>query len=125
MINNILSKINEGAYNIPDKTFPKRLPISHIFDEDLSVKKNKELVAKHNEEIDKMKEEYSLEVNAIRTRLYEDIISAIMEETDLNRKQAEILYNFSYSRHHSSGEYEVVSCLMEYFEFAKNLFNAK
>lgn len=73
----------------------------HIFDENQSVKWNKEEVIRHNELIDIKKKEYQAESNRLNSKLWNDVVEALMEDYNFNKAQAEKIWSFAYAEKHS------------------------
>ena len=96
----IREKWDNGDYT--DKThIPKKLSEDYIFDEELSVKRNRELVKEHNEKIDTLKKEAQKRQNLLHWQLTDDVIAYITENYNLSEPQARAVERFVYQEHHS------------------------
>jgi hypothetical protein len=125
-IEDIRARYNIGYYtasyhlNTTEKL--SKLPEDYIFDEDLSVKRNREMVAEHNEKVvqqQTFKREKQLELDK---QLTEDVIEYITDSYNLTLKQAKLVEQWVYKNYHS--------CMCDYFsyiddaaEFADTLVN--
>lgn len=75
----------------------KKYSENHIFDEDKSVKRNKEMVLQKNDEIAKQIKEYKVEKNRLHTLFREDIMKSLVKYYNVNEKIAEVIYNKIYN----------------------------
>lgn len=55
-INDIRKKFNDGGYTVK-MNIPNKVADNYVFDEELSVKKNRELIIEHNKKVDKLRKE--------------------------------------------------------------------
>lgn len=101
----------------------KRVPGNYIFDEDKSVKWNKEQVAINNENYRKEVARLNTEKNKRRDSILEDIYKAIQHEVghSITRKQAQAVWNYAYEQGHSFGFNSILNCLYEIMELAEVL----
>ena len=101
----------------------KKVPLGHIFDEDKSVKWNREQVEINNknyhEEVIKLKSERSERMNVVLNNIY----TAIQEDMscEISREQAEIIWCYAYDMGHSGGVYEIFSQLDVLMGFVESL----
>jgi hypothetical protein len=108
-------------YNITDVNI-KRLPEDYVFDEDLSVRRNRELVAEHNKKIDdyhKNKRERQAELDK---KLTNDVVEYIKEYYELTDKQARIVESWVYREKHAF-MCDYFSYIDTFAEFADDLIN--
>ena len=105
-ISEIRGKYNAGDYYYR-VAIPKKVPLDYVFDEELSVKRNRELVAEHNENIDQLHKEKAEHQRELDQKLTNDVVEYIMAYYDLDERQAKILENFVYQEYHS--------CMCDYF----------
>jgi hypothetical protein len=100
-IDEIRRKYEEGVYTyktaIPDKVSP-----NHVFDEELSVKRNRELAQEHNDNVDRLRQEKARIQHELDDKLTYDVVVYIMTNYDLTEEQAKIVENFVYQHYHSS-----------------------
>ena len=99
-ISEIRKDYNDGKYRC-NMDIPKKVSDNYVFDEDLSVRKNREMVAEHNAKIDKMRQEKNKESARLDRQLHDDVVTYIMGTCDMNKKQAEIVENYVYIEKHS------------------------
>lgn len=122
-ISEIERKYNDGEYTIsvPDI---KRLPDWHVFDENKSVKWNREAVAEYNKLANKQREE-AIKLRAKKnSQFHMDICDYICHEYNLSMRQAELIENYVYEEKHS--------CMSDYFiaideiaELSKRIVSSK
>lgn len=95
----------------------------HVFDEDKSVKWNREQVEDNNRRYLEEVKRLNTEKNRRRDELHERIYKAIQDEVGygLSRRKAMLLWNRAYEDGHSYGIREVVSNLDELMELAIQL----
>ena len=126
-IEDIRKDYNNGKYTA---SYPKdnngaavvKLSSDYIFDEELSVKRNRELVEEHNQkvaEIRDLKRQKQLELNK---KLTEDVVEYIVESYNLTYKQARMVESRVYSDYHSC-MCDYFSCIDTFAEFADDLVN--
>ena len=90
-----------------------KLPRDHVFDENLSVKRNREMVEEHNDKIEqlrKVKREKQLELDK---KLTEDVVTYIVENYELTTAQARLVELWNYNEKHH--------CMHDYFESIDSL----
>lgn len=99
-IDEIRVNYDKGAYtykvDIPAKVKP-----DHVFDEELSVKRNRELVQEHNDQVDQMWRDKNRIQGELNMQLTSDVVAYIMENYGLTEHQAKLVENFVYQHHHS------------------------
>lgn len=105
-IDEIRNKYNAGEYTYKVE-IPKKVKPDHVFDEELSVRRNRELVIEHNDKVDQMQRDKNRKQTELSEKLTTDVVEYIMAYYDLNERQARILENFVYQEYHS--------CMGDYF----------
>lgn len=100
----------------------KKLPASHIEDENQSVKWNREFVETNNRMFQKkvldMQRSRSLAMNKVQA----EVEKYIMEYAEVSQKGAQKIFEFAYAHGHSGGIYEVfgwIEDLVDLFEACK------
>jgi 5'(3')-deoxyribonucleotidase len=92
-------------YNMGNYTYkvdiPNKLPDTHVFDEDLSVKKNREMVIEYNQRIADMKKEKMNRNAELSRQLTRDVVDYIIENYELSEAQACIVENYVYTEKHA------------------------
>ena len=76
-------------------------PDGFVFDEDLSVKKNRELVQDHNNQVRSKKKEYRQLSEKLFRQLRDDVIEYIMSTYSFNKVRAQKIEEFVYASKHS------------------------
>ncbi len=101
----------------------KRVNANHVFDENQSVKWNREQVEANNLRYQQEVARLNTEKNKRRDAIHEKIYKAIQDEVGhgLSRKKALLLWNYAYEKGHSCGIREVKGYLDELMELATNL----
>ena len=101
----------------------KRVPSNYIFDEDKSVKWNKEQVAINNENYQKEVARLNTEKNKRRDSILEDIYKAIQYEVghNITRKQAQAVWNYAYEQSYSFRFNSILNCLYVIMELVEVL----
>lgn len=103
----------------------KRFPDGHIFDENKTVKWNREEVKKKNAEVESQKKEREKVEQAIIQAARDEIIHYLMDDFGFTEDVAAIIFNKSNEKGHSSGFCEVLSYANSFGEFAQELFEAE
>lgn len=104
-----------------------KVPLGYIFDEDKSVRWNRQQVEINNrnyyEEVIKLKSKRSDCMNAV----LEDIHTAIQEDMscDISREQAKTIWGYAYDIGHSGGVYDIFSHLYDLMNFVESLLTNK
>jgi hypothetical protein len=117
----IRAKYFNGEYTCYMK-IPTKVAADHVFDEELSIKRNRELVDEHNEKVELMKKEHRTKQLELDKQLTKDVVDYIVDHYELSREQARIVERFTYVEKHS--------CMSDYFsgidtfaDFADDLIN--
>ena len=111
----IIDKINNGEYVKNKQTI--LYEEGHVFDEDKSVKWNKEEVIRKNEQL---KKEFN---NAEVENFKNDVIEYILNNYEIsnNRNIANMVYHMAYEFGHSSGNRETLNETIGFAEFAEDI----
>ncbi len=118
-INEIRAKYNNGDYTYK-VDIPKKLPADYVFDEELSVKRNRELVQEHNDNADLMRKDKNRIQRELDRRFTYDVVVYIMENYGLTESQAKTVEDFVYQEHHSFMS-DYFSYIDTFADFASNL----
>ena len=121
-INDIKVFYDRGEYTYRDEVRMEKLPENHIFDEDLSVRINREMVIEHNNKVDEHKVFKREKQAELDKQLTEDVIAYIKEYYPLNERQARIIENKVYTEYHSF-MYDYFSYIDTFAEFAEELLD--
>ena len=100
-IDEIRVNYNNGVYTYK-ADIPKKVKPDHVFDEELSVKRNRELAQEHNDNVDRLWRDKNRIQGELNERLTYDVVVYMMENYDLTEQQAKIVENFVYQHYHSS-----------------------
>ncbi|MED0951494.1 hypothetical protein P4T70_25900 [Bacillus mobilis] len=87
----------------PLQEYPSHRKFSekHVFDEEKSVKWNREEVERQNEQLKQRKTEWNSEKGRLNAKLQNDCIQILKEDYNMNEAQAEKLYGYVYQEKHS------------------------
>lgn len=120
--NQIKRKYDAGEYKA-EKPSIFKLRENYVFDEDLSVRKNRELVEEHNQRVYAAWREYNANEGIAKQKLEDDLIEAIIQcsEIDIKKETAKVIYDFAYREYHSGGLSEIITGLYDVIDFAKNI----
>lgn len=112
----IYDALRDGLYksNVPYPSHGKYAE-NHIFDENMSVKWNREEVARRNQAYKDALTEYNKGKQEAYEKFREDLIQAIMNDTGFSYGKAEMIYSKAYDR--GSGYYEVITYASEIADF--------
>ena len=99
-ITEIRDRYSNGEYTCKME-IPARAKDNHVFDEELSVRRNREMVAEHNQRVEDMKKEKQNKQAELYNQLTNDVITYIVDSYDMNEEQARIVERFVYTEKHS------------------------
>lgn len=99
-ISEIRDRYNSGYYTYR-VNIPTKVPADHVFDEELSVRRNRELVAEHNDKVEAMKREERQKQQELYSQLTNDVVAYIMEAYGLSLRQAREVESFTYQEKHA------------------------
>lgn len=105
----------------------KRVPSNFVFDEDKSVKWNKEKAQKNNDDYDNEVKRMNQEKMKRRNEIYAEIYKVIQEEVGfgISEKKAAKIWEYAYDKGHSEGWYEIMVNLEEIEELVKFVLDKK
>lgn len=123
-INDIRELYDKGHYTYREELVSPghKLSDNYIFDEELSVRRNREMVLEHNKSVDEyiaLKHKKQAELDK---ELAEDIVSYITEYYSLTDRQARVVERFVYQEHHSF-MCDYFSYIDTFAEFAETIIN--
>ena len=96
----IRDNYNNGHYTC-HMEIPARVKDNHVFDENLSVKRNREMVVEHNQNVERMKREKMDKQAELYRQLTNDVVAYIVDSYDMSEEQARIVERFVYTEKHS------------------------
>lgn len=92
-------------YNSGDYTYQMFVPLSvgdnHIFDENLSVKRNREMVIEHNEMVRNSHKEKQMKNNELLLQMRNEVTKYIAGTYGMSKEQASIVESYVYTEKHS------------------------
>lgn len=125
-INEILELYDKGHYTYKDPAASKKkkLPDNYVFDENLTVKQNREMVIQHNDEVEHLKRVKQARQADLDRQLTEDVVAYIKENYDLTEAQARLVEMWVYREKHSF-MCDYFSYIDTFAEFADDIANLK
>ncbi|MDX5808386.1 hypothetical protein [Bacillus cereus group sp. BfR-BA-02730] len=96
--NAFVNKFYEPLQEYPSH---RKFSENHVFDEEKSVKWNREEVERQNEQVKQRKMEWNSEKSRLNAKLQNDCVQILKEDYGLNEAQAEKLYGYVYNDKHS------------------------
>ncbi len=101
----IKEKYRLGEYNCK-MIFGVKLKSDHIFDEELSVRRNREMVDEYNAEVESQRKEAYTKQAELDKKLAHDICCYITENYDMDYATASRIQHFCYTeKHHDMNAY--------------------
>lgn len=98
----IQEKYTRGDYSFSyDFDDLKILPPDHVFDENLSIRKNREMVEIHNVEVRQKKLDIQQKRNELMHKMRDDVVDYIMTTYRFPKKLAEFVESEVYEKEHS------------------------
>lgn len=118
----------ERMQNMPYKPEGKKYPVNYIFDEEKSVKWNRQEVERRNQEREDLEKELQQAKNKASNEVHEDIYYAIQNEVDnanISREAAAGIWEYAYQQGHACGWNDIKICLDEVLELISKILNSK
>lgn len=115
----IYDAYRNGEYNYTGEVI-KPVADGHIFDENLSVKRNREMVEEQHELAKASRTLYQAESAALDRKLNDDIEAALMEEYEITAPVAALVRGYAYQQWHSC-MHDMFANLPELAEFAEKV----
>ena len=100
-ISDIKKKYDSGGYSF-QIDIPTKVPENYVFDEDLSVKKNREMVTEHNHKVEELRKEKTQKQGELARQMTSDVINYITYAYDITETQARMIEAFVYKEKHAS-----------------------
>lgn len=122
-ISEIRAAWDAGEYYVK-MDVPQKVREDHVFDENLSVKRNREMVEEHNANVKRMQDEKWRIQGELSRKLTNDVVEYLMGAYDFTRKQAERVQSYVYTEKHSfMGDY--FSAIDEIADMVRDVLDAK
>lgn len=114
----IYDALREGYYNVNAQA-PKfeRYAENYVFDENMSVKWNREEVARRNQAYKDALNAYYKDKTKAEENFRNDVVQAIMNDTGFSYEKAEMIYDRAYNIGHGSGYYDVITYASDIADF--------
>lgn len=122
-IEEIRTKYYNGDYKYT-VDIPAKVSLYHVFDEELSVKRNRELAEEHNATVDNIIAEKEEKQKELDEQFIKDVLEYLVNDCGLNLRQARVIESFTFQEHHSyMGDY--FSYIDIYADLAKELLTCE
>lgn len=108
----------------PRRETIRMLPDDYVFDENQSVKWNRDKVKEHNEIVRKVKEDYNYKLRKVNETFQHWVQQAIQNEIHVSEAVALIIFNRAWEDGHANGYQEVVYYAEQYCEFVEKILQA-
>jgi hypothetical protein len=122
-IEEIRTKYNTGEYKYK-VNIPAKVPLYHVFDEELSVKRNRELAEEHNAKVDAIVAEKYENQKRLDEQFIHDVLDYLVNDCGLNLRQARVIESFTFQEHHSFMS-DYFSYIDTYADLAKELLECE
>ena len=99
-IEDIRTKYRNGDYKVRMDDHIKRVSENHVFDENLSVKQNREMAYEHNKMVTEMQHEYYIKNNELHQKLREDVVTYISNAYGMSNEQSAIIESYAHIKYH-------------------------
>ena len=100
-INKIRADYYAGKYTANVETKLAKVREDYVFDENLSVKQNREMAIEHNKNVDVMRREICERQNALSAKLTNDVVHYIIETYNVSKVVANKIERFVYNEKHA------------------------
>ena len=120
-IREIVEKYRNGDYSHNVRCGIK-LSSDHVFDEGLTVKRNREMVKEYNDKIDAEKKEAYAKQAELNKKLAEDVTCYITENYSVNSQVARKIERFCYEHWHYD-TYDYLSQIDTIADFIESILN--
>lgn len=110
---------NDGEYRC-DIEVPAKVKEGYVFDEELSVRRNRELAIEHNQKVDDLKKQKSEQQVKLHKKLHNDIVDCICLNYNISRSKSEKIKSFV-NEHWHANMYDFFYYLDTVSEFVEEL----
>lgn len=122
-INEIRDRFHAGYYDCKID-IPQKLPDNYVFDENLSVKRNREMVLEHNQTVENLKRSRVQKQAELEKQQRDDVVGYLLLNYFFNEKQARIVESYTYAQYHYC-IYEYLSNIDDVAQFAEKLISER
>ena len=122
-ISEIRAAWDAGEYYVKME-IPQKVAVDHVFDVDLSVRRNREMAEEWNANVKHLQDEKWAKQAELSRKLTEDVVQYLMGTYDFTRKQAERVQSYVYTEKHSfMGDY--FSAIDDIADMVRDVLDAK
>ena len=123
-VTDIIQNIESSLYTPPQAPKREYFPDGYIFDEEKSVRWNREEGTRRRQQYQDEIREYRKACGEMQIRFRHDIISFLKDEYHFNESESELIADKAYERGHSVGYYEVLHQTQELADFCEEFIAA-
>ena len=116
----IIAEIYDPNF-LPKYEHARTLPDDHVFDENQSVRWNKDKVKEYNETVRKAEEDYNYKLRKVNETFQRWVLQAIQKEIHVSEAVALIIFNRAWEDGHADGYHSVLYHAEEYCEFINKI----
>lgn len=120
-LHEIRNKVEAKGYDVVYKERIKRVKEDHVFDEDKSVKWNREKAKEHNENVKAIDDANRKASRDMENQFASDLTNVLKEEYSFTNEVAKKVFYKAWQDGHSSGYYSVVSEAEDIAEFVSEI----
>jgi len=120
-ITTIAEKYRNGDYNHPIK-YGNKVSANYVFDEELSVRRNREMVEEHNAKVEAEKKEAYAKQAELTKQLAHDVTCYITENYYVDYQVASKIERFCYDKYYSD-VYDYLSQIDTIAEFVEGIIS--
>ena len=122
-ISEIRQAWDNGEYYVK-MDIPQKVAVDHVFDVDLSVRRNREMAEEWNQNVTNLQNEKWRKQAELSKKLTHDVIDYLMGTYDFTQRQAEIVQSYVYTEKHSyMGDYFLA--IDEIADMVRDVLDAK
>ena len=118
----LIDNIEKGVYEAELVLIPKKLPDGHVFDEDLTVKQNRQMLEDYNHNRQAQLDVRKQNENRAHRHFEFDLRLVLVTDYALNQPQAEKIVAVAYEEGHSEGYAAVAQTAREIAELYRELW---
>lgn len=99
---NEIKKLYESGYYNSKILIPPEVKEGYVFDEELSVRRNKELVVEHNKMVDDLTTKRNQDQNKLNNLLRSQVMTYMTDTYEITDRQASLVNVYVMSHYHSN-----------------------
>lgn len=99
---NEIKKLYESGHYQSKILIPSKVKEGYVFDEELSVRRNKELVVEHNKMVDDLRTKRNQDQNKLNNLLRSQVMTYMTDTYEITDSQASLVNAYVMSHYHSN-----------------------